>query len=243
MKNIYYLLSALILSTAVSCMKIDNYDAPESQISGKVIDKTTGKPILTCPNDFQIRIWEVSWSDNPTPQDIPVMQDGTYNDSRLFDARYDLQPYNGPFWPVDPVENLTLSGTLTQDFEVTPYLQIVDFDYTLTGTTLSVTCRLKAPITENLPQVLDIRTFLSLSQYCGDNSRLGGEYNDDKYKVNVNKPWSEIGNMTTGEGYETYVINDIPLKSGLTFYLRVGARVEDTYRKYNYSEIVEVKVP
>lgn len=243
MKSILYSLSGLALVFLFSCTDIDNYDEPNAEMSGKVVDHATGGNFITGQGEFNIRIWEKSWSDNPTPQDIPVKQDGTFNDTKLFSGTYDVQPYGGPFWPVDPQSGVKLLGSLEMNFEVTPYLQITDLTQELVGTNLKLTCKLKAPITQNLPRVLEVRPFVSLTQFCGAGSRID-EYNDDKYRKEVNTNWWDgVGDMTTGIGYETYVLPDLPLKSGRTFYVRVGARVEDTYRQYNYSEIIKVVVP
>jgi hypothetical protein len=225
-----------------SCTEIDNYDAPASRISGNVIDLTTGKNLATGPNEFTVRLWETSWSDNPAPQDIPVGQDGTYNNARLFDATYEMQPYGGPFWPVERLPDMKLKGSLTHNFEVTPYLRITDVTHTLEGETLKLSCKLQAPVTAGLPMVRDIRPFVSLTQLCGNTSKIN-EYADNKYCVQVNRNWSVIGDMNTGEGFNTYVLPGLPLKSGRTYYVRIGARVNDTYQKYNYSGIFPVVVP
>jgi len=243
MKRILYSLAVSTLTLLFSCTDIDNYDAPDARMSGNLIDKTTGKNFITGQGEFSIRIWEMSWSDNPSPQDIPVKQDGTYYDDKLFSATYDMQPYGGPFWPAERETDLKLSGSLSKDFEVTPYLQVTDVTHELVGTNLKLSCKLRAPITQDLPRVLEVRPFVSLTQFCGEGSRIT-EYSRDEYRKEINSNWWDgVGDMTTGIGYETYVLPDLALKSGSTYYVRVGARVEDTYRKYNYSEIIEIKVP
>ena len=242
MKRIIYSLPVLASTFLFSCTNIDNYAEPSSRMSGNVIDQTTGQNILTGLNEFTVRLWETSWSDNPTPQDIPVNQDGTYNNTKLFDATYAMEPYAGPFWPIERLPDKKLKGSLTQDFEVIPYLHITDVTHTLEGETLQLSCKLQAPVTINLPMVRDIRPFVSLTQLCSNTSKID-EYADNKYSVQVNKNWSAIGDMYTGESDNIYLLPDLPLKSGRTYYVRIGVRVNDTYQKYNYSEIFSVIVP
>ena len=242
MKQIIYSLSIWTASFLSSCTGIDNYSAPDSRMSGNVIDQTTGMNLLTGQNEFTIRLWEMSWSDNPAPQDIPVAQDGAYNNTKLFDAMYDMEPYGGPFWPVDRLEGMQLKGALTQDFEVIPYLHVTDVTQTLEDNMLQLTCKLQAPVTLNLPMVRDIRPFVSLTRLCSNTSKID-EYADNKYSVQVNRNWENIGDMYTGVGNNTYTLPDLPLKSGRTYYVRIGVRVNDTYQKYNYSEIFSVTVP
>lgn len=249
MKKIIYSLIGLALLFCFSCTETDNYDGPDAQMSGKLIDKTTGENFITGQGEFNIRIWEMSWSDNPGPQDIPVKQDGTFNDSKLFSATYDMQPYGGPFWPAERQTDIKLSGHLQKDFEVIPYLQIVDFTYSLDGNNLTVSCKLKAPITENLPKVLEIKPFVSLTQYCGEGNRISeyDQYKDGaRYYVKVEQNWWDgVGPMELNAvSYNTYTPETpLPLKSGRTYYVRMGVRVEDTYKKYNYSPIVKIDVP
>jgi len=249
MKKLLYSLTGLALMFTFSCTDIDNYDGPNAQMSGRLIDKTTGENYVTGQGEFSIRIWEMSWSENPGPQDIPIKQDGTFSDSKLFAATYDMQPYGGPFWPAERQTDISLSGHLQKDFEVTPYLKIVNFTHRLEGNNLIVSCKLQAPITQDLPQVLEIRPFVSQTQFCGEGNHINeyDKYEDGKrYYIKVNKNWWDgVGPMENNAvSHETYTPETpIPLKSGRSYYVRVGVNVEDTYRKYNYSEIVKVDVP
>lgn len=245
MKKILYSLSALALLLTISaCTSIDNYDEPGDTIQGRIIDKTTGNNFITCVNDFRVRIWDKSWSDNPSPQDLIVKSDGTYQNTKLFSGTYDMQPYDGAFWPVEVETGIKLSGSLSKDFEVTPYLHVTDVTSNLSGNKLHLTCKLEAPITEGLPRVLQIKPFVSLNKNnCGNSVKIG-KFDDGKYTAQINKSWSEIGDMTTGIGNQTYTLqNDLDLTPGLTYYIRLGVQVEDTYRKYNYSDVIEVVVP
>jgi hypothetical protein len=243
MKKIAFILSILSFGILSSCMKTDNYPAPDATFSGNVTDSVTGKPFLTGQGEAHIRIWEVSYKDNPTPQDIPIKQDGTFNDTKLFSATYDMQPYGGAFWPAQREAAIKLNNSLQKDFKVVPYLYVVDVNSQLDDSTLSLKCRLKAPVTTNLPRVLDVRPFVSLTQFVGAGNRID-EYALDKYKIDVNNNWWDgVGDMTTGEGFTTYSLPALPLRKGRTFYVRVGVRVEDTYRQYNYSDILTIQVP
>mgnify|MGYP000258408169 CR=1 FL=1 len=61
---------------------VDNFDEPSARFTGRIIDKTTGENILADQAECRVRIYEKSYSLNPTPQDIPVKQDGTFNNSK-----------------------------------------------------------------------------------------------------------------------------------------------------------------
>ena len=91
-KTIYSILFVASVLASSSCMKVDNFDAPEAHVTGRIIDSTTGENILADQGECRVRIWEKSFSLNPANQDIPVKQDGTYNNSKLFSGTYDVVP-------------------------------------------------------------------------------------------------------------------------------------------------------
>lgn len=255
MKKIIYLMMGVALISVTSCMETDNWDAPDARIYGTVIDEYTNAPLLTDQNDWQIRIWERSWTaSTPQYQDLPVKADGTYNNSKLFAGTYDMVPHDGPFW--EPAESEIVTGVVfksggstKQDFRVKPYLQILDFDYTLGAVgadgkaNLTLRCKLRAPITEGF-DVREVRPFLSLTVFCGNSSKIDiPEYNDRR--VDVNKNWNDVLSTFGGSGDTSDIIEmgPLPVKSGYTYHVRVGANTNKGNNRYNYSEIKEFKVP
>ena len=250
MKKFFYSILAFALTACMmSCMEVDNFDQPEASIHGRLIDTTTGENYMTDQGDVHIRIWERSYSDNPNPQDLAVKMDGSYNRLHLFAGTYNMLPNDGSWWPCDTTYDVPIGNknNATMDFKVTPYLKIKDFkcnlvvDETASMDTIVMSCRLFAPITKNLPQVLEIRPFLNNNQYCGAANHIGYYYSDD-YKISLRKNWDKLGDMETGEGKDTYELK-LPVKPGYTYWCRMGANVKDTNQKFNYSEIVKIEVP
>ncbi|MEI9946294.1 MAG: DUF3823 domain-containing protein [Chitinophagaceae bacterium] len=247
MKKINYIILGMALLGLSSCFKKDNYDGPDSGISGKIIDSYTGQPLLSSQNDWQLRIWEKSWTaSTAVNQNIPIKQDGTYNNSKLFAGTYDMSVNLGPFWPIDTAKNVVFGkGGKQQDFTVTPYLQVVDFTTTVVGTNLTMTCRLKAPKRvlngKNLPDLYDIKPYLSLTSFVGESNNINiPEYTGSKI-IQIRKSWI----VQYGDVDYSPVITLGPLivKSGYTYNVRIGANVNIGSRPYNYSEIKQVIVP
>jgi len=246
MKKILYLIIGATFLLA-SCQKIDNWDEPNSRLYGNVIDFYTGANLVMDQNDWQIRIIDRTWEQkNPGSkaqyQSLAVEKDGVYNNSKLFPGTYDMLPYDGPFWPIDTIKGVVvLENETQQDFTVTPYLQILDFAATLDGTNLNLTCKVKAPVITGLPNLYEIKAFLSLTTFCGASNYINiGEYTS-KTK-SINKSWASYvpgGSNTTPD----ITIGPLPVKSGYTYYVRIGANVNALSRKYNYSPIVKVVVP
>lgn len=271
MKKFFYSILAVTATlTMGSCMEVDNWDEPEASITGRLINAVTGENYLTDQGDVHIRIWEKSFSTNPAHQDLAVKDDGTYTNLRLFPGTYDMLPVDGSWWPCDTVRNVAIGNNnhAQKDFQVTPYLMIKDFNVQLLQApnqdmdTLRMSCRLFAPVTENLPQVWEVRPFININKYCGAGNKLDYYYKDNDdvendlygldggeevttvytWKKSIHKNWNQIGDMTTGEGNREYVIR-VPVKRGYKYSVRMGANVNDQYRKFNYSEIKVITIP
>jgi hypothetical protein len=167
------------------------------------------------------------------------MKDGVYNNNKLFPGTYNMLPYDGPFWPVDTVKGVVLRKETKQDFTVTPYLQLLNFTATLNGTSLTLKCTVKAPKITGLPNFYEVKGFLSLTTFCGNSNYINiGDYNN--LRKQINKSWaSEVG---AGDSKD-YTLGPFPVKSGYTYYVRIGANVNALSRSYNYSPIVKVVVP
>lgn len=241
MKKIVYIILGVLLVSITSCMEIDNWAEPDAQVYGRVLDSYTGENLLSSQGDWGIRIWERTWTESvPNNQSLTVKQDGTYNNSKLFAGTYDMLPYGGPFWPVDTIKNVKFGGSTPQDFTITPYLQLTDFEVSLNGLKLTLKCRLKAPIREGLPNLVEIKPFLSLTTFCGATNNIDiGEYSNKRKQIN--RSWmEEVGDV---ESSNLYRIGPLPVKAGYTYYVRLGANVNDANRKYNYSQIIKVEVP
>jgi hypothetical protein len=244
MKNILYLMLGATLLFLASCQKIDNWDAPGARLYGNVIDSYTGTNLAMDQNDWQIRIWDKTWeTKNPGTvaqyQSLAVMMDGSYNNTKLFSGTYYMLPYDGPFWPVDTVRGVVLEKETQQDFTVTPYLQVLNFNATLSDTLLTLTCTVKAPVITGLPNFYEVKGFLSLTTFCGNANYINfGDYNN--LRKQINKTWAaEVGAANSKD----YTLGPYKLKRHYTYYVRIGANVNALSRRYNYSPILKVVVP
>jgi hypothetical protein len=87
-----------------------------------------------------------------------------------------------------------------------------------------------------LPTVIETQPYINTTKLVGAGASIR-DYSD-VYKKSINKEW---GDMTAADKSITI---DVPnLVPGRKFFVRVGIRVNDSFKSSNFSEIVEVDVP
>jgi hypothetical protein len=225
--SIAYLFTAVLF---FSC-EIDNYDAPDGTLTGRIIDGVTGNPILTeQPNGFQIRYEEISWSDTPVAQTFWGKADGTFNNTRLFAGKYRVTPVNGAFVQPDPKEVDVSSGKTTSvDFTVTPYISFSNVSIVKEGNTVRATFTLSKNVAA--ATLMDYNVFAT-----GATPYVGIELFDNDIST---------GTVSISEadfGVPISVLLPANFVSGKTYYIRVGARCQNPVNRYNMTEVVKIQM-
>ena len=230
------IIGAGLLFLVASCTKTDNIAGPDSAFEGNIIDSVTGKNLVTETGGVQLELKQLSWSDNPDPYYIPSKPDGTFEDTRIFSGHYSVIPTQGAFWPVDSILR-DIKGVTSQNFTVVPYLEIINVTHTQNADSLVMTFQLQAPRTNGLPQIIDATEFVNNTPFVGGGAFIQSFFNESSATVSINSNWSNAIGATT---YRTVVHN---LQPGWTYYARIGVRLNDSYKKYDLSDIVKVAMP
>jgi len=227
MKKIYYLFNVLIVSLFFSCGKLDNYAEPGETLKGSLIDVVTNKPLITeQPNGFKILLLESSWSANPQPQTFWGKADGTFTDTKLFTGTYKVIPIEGAFFPVDTA-TVKLSGVVSQNFNVTPYLTV-----TATSSVSSGNLNVSYTISRSKigDKIIDSRVFVSTNPNVGNNIFTSSL-----------SPFRDLSSIDDSVILTTTFNETISgLVAGKTYYVRVGARTNNPSKRYNFTEIKAV---
>lgn len=234
-KLIYPVLGILVFLTG-GCTKSDNYPGPDSAFQGNIIDSVTGKNLVTETGGVMIEMKQLSWSSNPDPYYVPSKPDGSFEDTRIFSGHYSLIPTQGAFWPVDSIV-ADVKGATSQNFTVVPYLEITNLTHQQEADSLVMTFQLQAPRTSGLPQIIDATEFVNNTSFVGSGAFIQNFYTQPSATVTINSTWNPTIAATT---YRTVVHN---LQPGWTYYARIGVRVNDSYKKYDLSDIVEIALP
>lgn len=252
-KKLYYLAFGLVAIAASSCSKLDNYPAPSNTITGQTVDAGTGNTVQTeiGGRGTRVKLLETSYSANPTPYYFQSMQDGTFNNTKIFAATYSAS-VEGPFVPLvqtdntgkvisDQSQNITIKGTNTVthlNFKVEPFLRIDWVGQPVFNADSTVTVKFKitrgTTNADYQQDITNINLYVSNTKYDGDNNY------DPRYSnlvsYNGTDGTSLIGQtitMTTTGGA-------LPQQD---VYFRIGARINAGLDEYNYSTPASVKYP
>lgn len=238
-KMIIGIMTASVLLTGYACSKVDNYAAPNATFQGNIIDSVTGQNLLTETAGAEIELLQTSWVANPDPYYIPSKQDGSFQDTRIYSGSYSVIPTQGAFWPIADTLKTPIKGAITQNFTVVPYLEITNLQDSVNADSLVMTCQLVAPYTNNLPEVLEIWPFVNSTPFVGSGSSIPNYTISDNTNPSynlaaINSNWNATIAATT---YRVVVHGLLP---GRTYYVRLGVRVNDSYKKYDFSPIDSV---
>lgn len=240
-KNILFVLLIALLS---SCFELDNYDAPDAGINGRLIDSETGENVYTeQPDGSRIKLIDLGYK-NPTPLYFWVKADGTFRNVALFGGEYKVSPIEGPFFPVVE-EQVSLKGVTEHSIRVTPYLKIKLIEV-VPGEVgkVTVTFSLKR---STLPEGMTIGKKTISEAWLLCNTMPVVSYYNGGYQetLSVKKVLSRSTDETI-EGKNQEITLE-KLESGKKYYLRVAAlsscSYNSTLKRYNYSEIVEFVAP
>ncbi|HEY8783881.1 MAG TPA: DUF3823 domain-containing protein [Mucilaginibacter sp.] len=252
-KTLYYLAFCLAVIAGNSCKKIDNYPAPSNTLKGSTIDAGTGNTVQTAigGGGTRVKLLETSYSANPTPYYFQSMQDGTFNNTKIFAATYKVS-VEGPFVPLvqtdslgnivsDQSQNVVIKGTNTVTsltFKVEPFLRVdlVGAPVFNADSTVTVQVKVTRGTTNTAYQqdITDINLYVSNTHYDGNNN----------YDPRYSKLTSYSG--TTGTALLGQTISITTRGGALArqdVYFRVGARINAGLDEYNYSTPASITYP
>lgn len=240
-KKYMTIIAALALTLGLASCEKDNYDAPDAAIAGQVSDQN-GNPLQTAigTGSMAIRILETSFAHGDesivvTPQNLNMAQDGSYVNNKLFAGTYEVIPFQGAFYEDVEAQTVELKSgkKATVNFTVTPYLTLqwvkepyMDSDGCLKASFKFVRNE-KAGLAK--PDMLDCCMWISRTHYCGPEG-------DGNYTP------APLALTAEHEGQEITLSSKGPIKYSMTYWVRIGARVKDTYQKYNFTDIKEIDV-
>ncbi len=168
----------LLFIVAVSSCKKDNYDAPSSKFSGRLVYK--GDPIGVEYNQVPFQLYQPGFG-KIGPISGTFDQDGSYS-TLLFNGNYKftIPPGQGPFRWKENANNqrdtvaITLSGSQTMDVEVMPYYMVRSPQITAASGKATATFNIEKVITDANAKGIDrVTLYINKTQFVSGADKIG----------------------------------------------------------------------
>tara|TARA_R110000868_G_scaffold82268_4_gene232420 strand:+ start:1801 stop:2490 length:690 start_codon:yes stop_codon:yes gene_type:complete len=171
MKAKYYIIFLGLMGLLASC-EIDNFDEPQSFLTGGVM--YNGTPVQVGINEVGFELWQPGFGKSGA-LGVPLNDDGSFS-SRLFDGNYKLVFVGGqgPFrtnvinaQQLDTIY-VNLKGDTSINIEVTPYFIFASSQIALSGNTINATCSLNKIISD--ATVERVTLYINKTQFVSNNN-------------------------------------------------------------------------
>lgn len=219
----------LLVGVLLSACELDNYEGPNAALSGTFIDAQTKEPVQQdIIRGTTIEIKEHGFA-TMASQFLIVRNDGSYANTMLFANTYTIQPVRGNFLPVAPQE-VNISGQTKLDFEVTPYIRVIEADIVKNGTKVVATFKLQQNVTN---KVKKIGLYAHSEPKVGEPMRLVAAEQNLNAVTDPNQVYTLEIDLAA---------NSSTLKAGRDYFFRVGALIDVGEAKLNYAPAVRIKL-
>ena len=232
MKKIYYfiiLITGLLFGTT-SCelFKIDNFDGPDAQVFGGIIDSQGGGLVET---DLQtgslIGAYELGDYAEPERRDWYIMESGEYRNNLVFSNTYKFEFLSCNFYPFTTNEMVIKPGENKIDFTVIPYIRIKNVSITHdTGNNRIVA-------TFNIEGGKPTVKVARLALYVFTDMHVG-EYITKSVSAGTGQPTMSFSPAATINPATTYTLSiDLAANTSVfsvhrNYYFRVGAKASES---------------
>lgn len=237
MRKIFLAISCCLF--ALTSCEIDNYEGPDASIHGYILDEKTGDQVGTdIQNGSAIIVVEQGWT-NPQDQTWSIMNTGEYRNNMIFAATYDVRFENCNFYPFSIDDFVVKEGNNEYNFEVTPYLRILNPSITKNGNTITATFSVEGG--KGTEKLKEIQLFAFSDKWVGNNVKytLEGTGHVQTFNPSIDINSSTVYTLTIDVA-ENAANN---FKYAKNYYFRIGALADvsgvGTVR-YNYAEPLTV---
>ncbi len=231
MNKIHFLYSPMIVGMVLlfaSC-ELDNYEGPNAQLSGNIIDSETGELIQSdIINGTTIKITERGY-DPVTSQYLKVKNDGMYSNTMLFANTYTVQPEKRNFLQIDAQE-VEIGKDTKLDFLVTPYIRVKNVSIAQEGNNI---------IAEFKLQQLTPDAVSKIGLYAFTESIVGEPVRSVATEKKLNRQVDDNETFKIGINAAR---NTAFLESGKRYFFRVGAVTSAAGTLFNYAPAEQIEL-
>lgn len=229
--NIYFTGIVMILTLCLTSCELDNYDGPNAEIYGGAYDYETGELVRQdIISGAQIEYVEQGW-ETPQTQYMIFKSDGTYTNKLMFSATYTMQIRTSNFVPISEQE-VVVKGKTELNFTVQPYIRVKDVSITEVGDEIVAKFKLQTTIANK--NVKTIGLYAHIQDFVGQPANRG------KAEKTLNAIVPE--NIEYELRLKKKDISHPDVLHGRDYYFIVGALIDVSGAKYNYSAPVKIGI-
>lgn len=224
MKQYKYFLLIVIATFAFSGCGLDNYDAPQSHLRGKIIYNGETIGLRGTGEAVQLQLYQDGYQLRDHIS-VYVGQEGTF-EALLFDGEYKLvtRNQNGPWVNSRDTMVINVKGTTDIELKVTPFFTISNENLSLNGSVLNASFTVNQIV--NTAKIDYVTLLLSKTSFVDDVSNFVRRDFGGQEAGNINLSADLSGN------------ND--LATSKTLFARVGVRTIGADQAI-YSKVIRLK--
>jgi len=228
MKSIFKILMCVVCGVGVLSCEIDNYDSPDAQFYGTIIDENTNEPIQQdLIEGSRIDIVELGYQ-NPNTRQIRFHSDGTFKEANLFTGQYEVQALRGNFMLVEK-DTIDINGDTEYNILTQPYLRIENTEISFDSIKGIVTALF------NIEQVSG-NPIEYVSLMADLNSNVSNTMRAAMVKQDINA-------IVSSDQLFRLQMSTENLVSGKDYFFRIGALISGiSQAKHNYSVPVKLNI-
>jgi hypothetical protein len=224
----------IVLLVLLTGCTLDNYDAPDSQISGWLIDSETSAPVPSQTlNGGIIRLVQLDYSSEiANPINSAIHSDGSYTNAWIFSGKYKVIAI-GPFYYTDTL-TVDVKGSTTLDIKVKPYLNVNATIGEITANSIKLTYTVRN--NGNTQKIDRVGAVIGSTLGVDVNNYLG-ELPTSRIITNTQSTPNALINQLT------YTAQFKDLKANTEYYIRTIGRTNPTLNPsgyFNYSNVIKV---
>lgn len=248
MRKIKYIIAGIGAAFIMGSCELDNFDGPDAQVYGAVIDAETDElipqEIGTSGDAATVQVIEYGYAIRKVQQ-WKLMVSGEYRNNLVFSGTYDVIMNNGNFVKLDTIKGYRFhKGENKLDFRVIPNIRIKEAVVKKENDAIVATFKLQYG--HQVGKAEKVALFAQSDKNPSNSFNLarietnveGDDINFENNSQNANKVFTLTLDLNSDEGKK--------LKAGQKYFFRIGALPKDLgegiQAKYNYSSVFEVQL-
>lgn len=222
MKTTYAFILMIVMLAGAGC-EIDNYEAPQITVSGRIVDSQTGE-LVESGGINAGSVVKLYQGNSTQPLIYSTLPEGTFTNSKVFAGTYSYLA-EGPFVMVENNTVININGDTEMEIRVIPNVRLGIS--VLSSDATSATIKLSY---EKLANQKLMNLGVVWSKYRNPNAYTfsGGAIDEDN-----------VESMNLSAGEMTFTITN--LQPNTKYYIRGLSRTANAGNFYNYSTSVELQ--